>query len=251
MNGVTFEYANSVKVCPVDVFWRYDLWGQPIVFAIALRKRSLDKGVLPTGVYSSSCDILIVALMLTSRHTSWGVGISLPGFCVCSLLVVWFLPTCPHSWDRWGTLSVTEAHKNLKKKKISFYSMSSTFSQRQKIVLQVRILEWVAMPSSRGSSQQRPGWNPGLYHPLNWQAGSLPLARPGEPLWSIQHCLNLRSRRKWAVCWQFLFRETDYVQCPFIGSMVTTVAVKSFNLRIRKNSHIIFFNPSHNMTLLY
>ena len=45
--------------------------------------------------------------------------------------------------------------------------MSSTFSQRQKIVLQVRILEWVAMPSSRGSSQQRPGWNPGLYHPLN------------------------------------------------------------------------------------
>ena len=25
MNGVTFEYANSVKVCPVDVFWRYDL----------------------------------------------------------------------------------------------------------------------------------------------------------------------------------------------------------------------------------
>ena len=117
MNGVTFEYANSVKVCPVDVFWRYDLWGQPIVFAIALRKRSLDKGVLPTGVYSSSCDILIVALMLTSRHTSWGVGISLPGFCVCSLLVVWFLPTCPHSWDRWGTLSVTEAHENLKKKK--------------------------------------------------------------------------------------------------------------------------------------
>lgn len=117
MNGVTFEYANSVRVCPVDVFWRYDLWGQPIVFAIALRKRSLDEGVLPTGVYSSSCDILIVALMLTSRHTSWGVGISLPGFCVYSLLVVWFLPTCPHSWDRWGTLSITEARENLKKKK--------------------------------------------------------------------------------------------------------------------------------------
>lgn len=31
-------------------------------------KRSLDKGALSTGVYSSSCDILIVALVLTSRH---------------------------------------------------------------------------------------------------------------------------------------------------------------------------------------
>ena len=27
-------------------------------------------------------------------------------------------------------------------------------------ILQARILEWVTMPSSRGSSQ--PGWNPGL-----------------------------------------------------------------------------------------
>ena len=35
--------------------------------------------------------------------------------------------------------------------------MSSTFSQRQKIILQVRILEWVAMASSRGSSQHRDG----------------------------------------------------------------------------------------------
>ena len=63
-------------------------------------------------------------------------------------------------------------------------------------------------------------------------------AQPGEPLWSIQCCLNLKSWRKRAVCWQFLFRETDYVQCPFIGSMVNTVTVKSFNLRTRKNSHI-------------
>ena len=89
------------------------------------------------------------------------------------------------------------------------------------------------------------GSNPSLYHPLHWHAGSLLLAQPGEPLWSIQCCLNLRSWRKRAVCWQFLFRETDYVQWPFIGSMVTTVTDKSFNLRPRKNSHIIFFNPFH------
>ena len=154
MNGVTFEYANSVKVCPVDVFWRYDLWGQPIVFVIALRKRSLDKGVLPTGVYSSSCDILIVALMLTSKHTSWGVGISLPGFCVYSLFVVWFPPSCPHSWDRWGTLSVTEARENLKKKNLILLN-EFNFLPKTKNFLQVRILEWIAMPSSRESSQPR------------------------------------------------------------------------------------------------
>ena len=42
-------------------------------------------------------------------------------------------------------------------------------------ILQAGILEWVATPSSRGSSQPR-----GLLSP-NWQAGSLPLAPPGTP----------------------------------------------------------------------
>ncbi|CAI9171186.1 unnamed protein product [Rangifer tarandus platyrhynchus] len=46
-------------------------------------------------------------------------------------------------------------------------------------ILQARILEWVAMPSSRGSS--RLGWNPRLLHLLRWQTGSLPLAPPGKP----------------------------------------------------------------------
>ena len=44
-------------------------------------------------------------------------------------------------------------------------------------ILQARILEWVAMPSSRGSSQ--PGiepWSPTL------QAGSLPSEPPGNPV---------------------------------------------------------------------
>ena len=42
-------------------------------------------------------------------------------------------------------------------------------------IFQARILEWVAMPSSRGSSQPRdPTRNPHLLH-LHWQAGSLPL----------------------------------------------------------------------------
>ena len=46
-------------------------------------------------------------------------------------------------------------------------------------IFQARILEWVAMPSSRGSSQ--PGIEPtSLTSPL-LQVGSLPLAPPGKP----------------------------------------------------------------------
>ena len=61
-------------------------------------------------------------------------------------------------------------------------------------ILQARILAWVAMPSSRGSS--RPRSNLGLLHLLNWQTGSLPLATwevrvltysPANP------CVSLRS----------------------------------------------------------
>ena len=44
-------------------------------------------------------------------------------------------------------------------------------------ILQPRILEWVAMPSSGGSSQTR-GWT----HILHWQMGSLPLAPPEKPI---------------------------------------------------------------------
>ena len=40
-------------------------------------------------------------------------------------------------------------------------------------ILQARILEWVAMPSSSGSSL--------FLRLLHWQVGSLPLAPPGKP----------------------------------------------------------------------
>ena len=48
-------------------------------------------------------------------------------------------------------------------------------------LLQVRILEWVAMPSSRGSSQPKDQTMSTTFN-LNWQAGSLPLAPPGKPI---------------------------------------------------------------------
>ena len=48
-------------------------------------------------------------------------------------------------------------------------------------ILQVRILECVAISSSRGSSQPR-GSNLGLLH---WQADSLPSEPPGKPVYSL------------------------------------------------------------------
>ena len=48
-------------------------------------------------------------------------------------------------------------------------------------ILQARILEWFAMPSSRGSSRPR-DWTCVSYVYLHWQAGSIPLAPPGKPL---------------------------------------------------------------------
>ena len=46
-------------------------------------------------------------------------------------------------------------------------------------ILQARILEWVAMPTCRGSS--RPRNRTCLLRLLHWQTGSLPLAPPREP----------------------------------------------------------------------
>ena len=48
-------------------------------------------------------------------------------------------------------------------------------------ILQVKILEWVAMSFFRGSSQPR-GLNLGLLCLLHWPAGSWPLVPPGKPL---------------------------------------------------------------------
>ena len=51
-------------------------------------------------------------------------------------------------------------------------------------ILQVRILQWVAMPFSRGFSWLRDWLNLSLLSLLHWKAGSLPLAPPGKPHWS-------------------------------------------------------------------
>ena len=47
-------------------------------------------------------------------------------------------------------------------------------------ILQARILEWIAMPSSRGFSWPRDGTGVS-WCLLHWQVGSLPLVPPGKP----------------------------------------------------------------------
>ena len=60
-------------------------------------------------------------------------------------------------------------------------------------ILQRRILEWVAMPSSRGSPQPRDQTR--LLYLLHWQAGSLPLVLPGKPHMYSQHLRNSKGHR--------------------------------------------------------
>ena len=48
-------------------------------------------------------------------------------------------------------------------------------------ILQIRILEWVAMPSSKKIFPTQ-GSNPHLLCLLHWQVSSLPTAPPGKPL---------------------------------------------------------------------
>ena len=52
-------------------------------------------------------------------------------------------------------------------------------------ILQARILEWVVMPSSRGSSQPRDQTCVSCL--LHWQAGYLPLVPPGRPTHTHTH----------------------------------------------------------------
>ena len=67
-------------------------------------------------------------------------------------------------------------------------------------ILQARILEWVAMPSSRGSSCPRDWTRVSYVHP-HWQVGSLPLAPPGKLLRLWSSLLNLLPQ-KLAVRWR-------------------------------------------------
>ena len=58
-------------------------------------------------------------------------------------------------------------------------------------ILQARTLEWVAMPSSRGSSQPRDRMQISSASCVGRRVHSLPLAPPGKPNWSTKSLPNL------------------------------------------------------------
>ena len=72
-------------------------------------------------------------------------------------------------------------------------------------ILQVRILEWVAMSSSRGSSQPKDGAVSLCL--LNWQVGSLLLVLPGKPLLDYKSLLFPRKH----ICEMYLQSTSRYL----------------------------------------
>ena len=78
-------------------------------------------------------------------------------------------------------------------------------------ILQQRILEWVAMPSSRGSSQTRD--QTGISSLLDWHLCSLPLVPPGKP--RIPMKWTLKKWMLWYVnyVWIKLLRKGHWT-CP-------------------------------------
>ena len=78
-------------------------------------------------------------------------------------------------------------------------------------ILQARILEWVAMLSSRGIFLTQ-GSNSSLLRLLHWQVGSLPLGPPGKPkyhLKSLEEKEREREREE-EKCWSVSL--TNHVQ---------------------------------------
>ena len=72
-------------------------------------------------------------------------------------------------------------------------------------ILQARILEWIAMPSSRGLSQPGDQSNQCLLHCLHWQADSLPLAPTRKPIIHYMKYYFLSSYSVQSLCHVRLF----------------------------------------------
>ena len=70
-------------------------------------------------------------------------------------------------------------------------------------ILQARILEWVAMHSSRGIFPTQ-GLNPHLLCLLHWQVGSLPLVPPGKPIFNTSLSLLLPHRQALEYLFKFI-----------------------------------------------
>ena len=86
-------------------------------------------------------------------------------------------------------------------------------------ILQARVLEWVAMPSSRAGLPTQE-LDLCLLCLLHWQAGPLPLVPPGKPQATNTTLLNLRVRRRWK---EPLYFRISTLQCDINNFKSITV----------------------------
>ena len=122
-------------------------------------------------------------------------------------------------------------------------------------ILQARILEWVAMPFSRGSSCQ--GSNLHLLHLLHWQAGFLPLAPPGKPIWLTMDQKTLSEATK--ISDHFIILPSPVSQCLLLENYCrddATVCSSFFLLLSPLLSlmgfvHTCKFNPPPKLTVTW
>ena len=103
-------------------------------------------------------------------------------------------------------------------------------------ILQGRILEWVAMTSSKESSQPRDRTRVSLLH---WQAGSLPLSPPGKPIMWYTNCFI--NTYFLIVCLSLLECKVCEVEnfCPSCSSLVHSSQIVSNVVDYRKKNKLI------------
>ena len=102
-------------------------------------------------------------------------------------------------------------------------------------ILQARILEWVAVPSSRGYSQPRDGTCVSYVSCIDWQVGSLPLAPPEKPSCHVSHGRNLTWTSFPKLCIQKRPTNTQINREPFPHRFICPLGLpKPFIWQIRK-----------------
>ena len=106
-------------------------------------------------------------------------------------------------------------------------------------ILQTRILEWVAMPSSRRSSQPRDRTR--LLCLLHWQVGFLALAPPGKFQWSVQFSSVAQSSP--TLC-DPMNRSTPGLPVHHQLPEFTQTHVHRWNHLVIPSSHLILSSPS-------
>ena len=102
-------------------------------------------------------------------------------------------------------------------------------------ILQARILEWVAMPSSRGSSWPR-DWTHISLCLLHWQADSLPLLPPGK--------MDIKGAGKFVSSWPQISESSQEARiwAPDASVLRTIRLQQSINLHLSVNTHLRHFS---------